>query len=422
MTTAKPEETRRVSAPATQSLDSASPAISVSPRQRTAWASILVMMATSFVLVVAEFLPPSLLPAMAASLGVTEGQAGQTVTVTALVGFFVAPTISILVPRLDRRMLLVILTTAAALSNIIVAISADFLTLLLARLLLGAALGGYWAMSIAIAARLSAPRHLGRAIMLVNTGTTVATVAGIPLGSYLGSIMDWRLIFVGIAVLSALVALALRLVLPTVAPAPASGGLRSLVDTLRVPGIRQGLTGHVLAVLGHFIAFTYIRLAIERVPGIDVSGVAILLAVFGVGGVLGNFFIGLLVDRHLAILRYVVPMLMGVSIGLLTIFPHHLWIVALAIVAWGVGFGAWLTTLSTWLGKLVPDRMESGGGLMVACFQLAITVGAGVGGLLIDSIGIVPALSLAAASSIAGGLVFGTASGARSLEPGAHSA
>lgn len=390
------------------------PAAGISaPRDRTAWASVAVMMATSFVLVLAEFLPPSLLPSMAASLGITEGQAGQAVTATAFIGFLTAPTIGILVPRLDRRLLLVLLAASAAISSALVAISADFVMLLIARLLLGAALGAFWAMSIAIAARLSAPQHLGRAIMVVNTGTTLATVAGVPVGTYLGSIMDWRLIFAGVAVITAVVAVALRLVLPPVAPAPSSGGLRSLVDTLRVHGIRMGLTGHILTVLGHFIAFTYIRLAIERVPDLDAAGVAVLLAAFGLGGVVGNFVIGLLVDRHLAVLRYIVPALIGVSIGLVTLFPEQPWVVTIAITTWGMGFGAWLTTLSTWMGRLVPDRMESGGGLVVAGFQLAITVGAGAGGLLVDAVGIVPALIVAAISAILGGVIFGSARTAR---------
>lgn len=367
------------------------------------------MMATSFVLVLAEFLPPSLLPSMAASLGITEGQAGQTVTVTAFIGFLTAPTIGILVPRLDRRTLLVILAGAAALSSAIVAVAPGFVLLLIARLLLGAALGAFWAMSIAIAASLSEPRHLGRAIMLVNTGTTVATVAGVPLGSYLGTIMDWRLIFACVAIVTVLVAVALRIALPHVPPTASSGGLRSLVDTLRVPGIRFGLTGHILTVLGHFVAFTYIRLAIDRVPGLDSVGVAALLVAFGIGGVVGNFLVGLLVDRHLAVLRFAVPLLIGVSIGIVALAPGQLWLVAVAVTTWGIGFGGWLTTLGTWMGRLVPDRMESGGGLSVAGFQLAITLGAGVGGLLIDLIGVTPALVVASASAIVGGLIFGSA-------------
>ncbi|MBF4551270.1 MULTISPECIES: MFS transporter [unclassified Pseudoclavibacter] len=376
---------------------------------KTAWAAIAAMMATSFVLVVAEFLPPSLLPSMAASLGITEGQAGQTVTVTAFVGFLTAPTIGILVPRLDRRTLLVVLAGAAALSSAVVAVAPGFVLLLIARLLLGAALGAFWAMSIAIAASLSQPKHLGRAIMLVNTGTTVATVAGVPLGSYLGTIMDWRLIFASVAIVTVVVAIALRLALPHVPPTASSGGFRSLVETLRVPGIRVGLTGHILTVLGHFVAFTYIRLAIDRVPGLDGVGVAALLVAFGIGGVIGNFVVGLLVDRHLAVLRFAVPLLIGVSIGIVALAPGQIWLVAVAVTTWGIGFGGWLTTLGTWMGRLVPDRMESGGGLSVAGFQLAITLGAGVGGLLIDLIGVTPALVVASVSAIVGGLIFGSA-------------
>lgn len=379
------------------------------PHARTAWAGILAMMATSFVLVTAEFLPPSLLTSMASSLDISEGLAGQAVTATAIVGFLVAPTIGVLAPRLDRRTLLIGLALAAAVSSALVAVSSNFVLLLVARLLLGAALGAFWAMSLAIAARLSAPQHLGRAIMLVNTGTTVATVAGVPVGTYLGSIMDWRVIFAAVAIVTAVVALALRAALPRLVAAPSSGGLRSLLDTLRVPGIRAGLAGHILVTLGHFAAFTYIRLAIERVPGLDAAGIALLLAGFGLGGVVGNVIVGMLVDRHLAILRFAVPALIGVSIAAVTAFPGELWLIWIAVSLWGVGFGSWLTTVSTWMGRLVPERMESGGGLVVAGFQLAISVGAGLGGLLIDAVGVVPALTIAAASALLGGFVFGTA-------------
>ncbi|WP_125775744.1 MFS transporter [Antribacter gilvus] len=375
---------------------------------RTAWAGIAVMMSTSFVLVLAEFLPPGLLTLMAGTLGVTEGQAGQAVTATAIAGFFTAPTIGLLFPRLDRRTLLSVLTVAAAVSSLLVAISANLWLLLLARLLLGAALGGFWAMSLAVAARLAAPQHLGRALMLVNTGTTVATVAGVPLGAYLGSILDWRFVFAGVAVLTAIVAGALRVVLPPVAPA-ATTGVTTLVETFRVPGMALGLAGHVLTIIGHFAAFAYIRLAFGEVPGLDAAGIAVMLVVFGVGGVVGNAVIGLVIDKHLRAMRYAVPLLIGTGVVLLAVLPGVAWVVYAAVGAWGFAFGAWLMVVTTWMGRLAPTRMEAGGGLLVAGFQLAITVGAGVGGLLVDSAGIQVALIAAAVSALVGGFLFGSA-------------
>ncbi|MFC9761794.1 MFS transporter [Rhodococcus jostii] len=362
-------------------------------------------MATSFTLVLAEFLPPSLLTQMAASLDITEGQAGQTVTATAFMGFLVAPVVGMMFPRLDRRTLLTGVALTAAVSNILVAISPNLVLLLVARLILGAAISGFWAMSLAIVSQLVAPERLGRGLMLVNGGTTVATVGGVPLGVYLGSVFDWRAVFVGVAVVSVLVAILLRTVLPAIAPATTTG-FRELADTLEVPGMSLGLTGHVLTVLGHFAAFTYIRLAFEQVPGIGAGGIAGLLAAFGIGGLAGNVVVGLLVDKHLNLMRLVVPALIGFGIATVALFPGQFWAVGVGATAWGIGFGAWLLVVSTWIGRLAQDRMESVGGLIVTGFQIAITLGAGLGGVVSDNAGVQMTLIAAALASLVGGTLF----------------
>ncbi len=241
--------------------------------------------------------------------------------------------------------------------------------------------------------------------MLVNGGTTVATVGGVPLGVYLGSVFDWRVVFVGVAVVSVLVAISLRAVLPAIAPATTSG-FRELADTLKVPGLSLGLVGHVLTVLGHFAAFTYIRLAFEQVPGIGAGGIAGLLAAFGIGGLAGNVVVGLLVDKNLNLMRLVVPALIGFGIATVALFPGHFWAVGVGATAWGIGFGAWLLVVSTWIGRLAQDRMESVGGLIVTGFQIAITLGAGLGGVVADNAGVQATLIAAALASLVGGTLF----------------
>lgn len=384
-------------------------ATDLTTERRTAWASVVAMMATSFVLVTAEFLPPSLLPPMAASLGITEGQAGQAVTATALVGFITAPTIAILVPRLDRRLLLVVLALVAAASNVLVAISGSMWLLLVARLLLGASIGGFWAMSIAVVSRLARPDQMGRAMMLVNTGTTLATVAGVPVGILLGSIFDWRIVFAIAAALSVVVAGLLWQILPRVEPTGPSSGLATLVETIRVPGLGRGLVGHILTVLGHFAAFTYIRVALEETSPLDDSGIALILIVFGAGSVIGGLAIGFVIDRHLAVMRGLVPLVVVLGITGLTVLPQHIPLLVVAVSAWGFSFGGWLIVVTTWIGRVAPDRMESGGGLLVAGFQLAIMLGAGVGGVLVDSVGVTVTLTVAAGLALLGGAIFATA-------------
>lgn len=352
-----------------------------SPR-RLRYAALVAMMATSFLLVTAEFLPNGVLVELADGLGVTPGQAGQTVTVTALVGFLVAPTIGLLVPRVDRRTLLVWLTAAAAVSNLLVAIAPNLALVLVARILLG------------------------------------ATVLGVPLGVLLSTLADWRVVFAGAAVVSAVVAVALRALLPRV-PAEGATGLRALAAALRHPGVGPGLAGHVLIVFGHVTAYTYIRLALERIEvgpagaALDEGAIVLLLAVFGAGGLIGNVATAAIVDRHLTLLSRVVPVLVGVPILMIVLWPHALALVAAAVLVWGAAFAAWLIVLNAWIARRLPDRLEEGGGLVVAGFQAAIMLAAGIGGLIVDAAGVANTYVTGVIAVAAGAVVFGLASRTR---------
>lgn len=399
----------------TSPLRAASPAAQPLAHTRTHWTALIVMLLTSFVLVTAEFLPSGVLTSMAAELGVTPGQAGQTVTVTAFIGFLAAPTIGILVPRMDRRTLLVLVAVLAAVSNLAVAVAPSLWLLLVARILIGVAISGFWSMSLTVAAQLASPDRLGRAMTVVSAGMTLAVVAGVPVGVYLTEIVDWRGVFLGAAALTAVVAIALRIALPPIAAAEASS-LRILADTLLRPGVRQGLAGHILIVFGHFMAYTFIRIALDQVPGLDTGFAAALLVVFGIGGVIGNLVVGALADRFLGLLRYLQPALIAGAILLAVAGQGSVILVAVAVAVWGFGFGAWPAVINTWAGRYIPDRLEAAGGLVVAGFQLAITLGAGLGGILVDTVDVRPTYVVAAGIVVVGVVLFGSA-GRRNAGP-----
>ncbi|GAB3575882.1 MFS transporter [Leifsonia lichenia] len=399
----------------TSPIRATSPAPTAPAHARTHWVALIVMLLTSFVLVTAEFLPSGVLTAMAAELGVTPGQAGQTVTVTAFVGFLAAPTIGILIPRMDRRTLLVLVAVLAAVSNLAVAVAPSLWVLLVARLLIGVAISGFWSMSLTVAAQLASPDRLGRAMTIVSAGMTLAVVAGVPVGVFLTEIIDWRGVFFGAAALTAIVAVALRLSLPPIAPAAASS-LRILGDTLRRPGVRQGLAGHILIVFGHFMAYTFIRLALDQVPGLDTGLAAGLLVLFGIGGVVGNLVVGALADRFLGLLRYLQPAFIAFAILLSVVGQGSVIVVAIAVAVWGFGFGAWPAVINTWAGRYIPDRLEAAGGLVVAGFQLAITLGAGIGGILVDSVDVRTTYVVAVIVVAVGVVLFGSAGRRRAVQ------
>ncbi|MDR2996942.1 MAG: MFS transporter [Microbacterium sp.] len=378
------------------------------PRLR--YGALITMMAMSFLLVTAEFLPGGVLTEIAADIGVTPGQAGPMVAVTALAGLIVAPTIGLVLPRLNRRALLVWMAVGATVSNAIVAIAPSLPLLLAGRVLLGAALSGFWAMSITVAAKIAGPERLGKAVMFTSAGTSLATVAGVPIGVMLSEVLDWRAVFGFAAVATALLAIALRMLLPSV-PAESSASLSTLLGTLRLPGIGLGVAGHVLVVLGHFLAFTYIRLALERVTDaghpLDASAIIVLLALFGAGGLVGNIVIGMIIDRTYRVFAVVSPLVIAFGTLAVIAASGSPVLVGVAAFVWGFFFASWLLIVNTWVGHRMPDRLEAGGSIVVVGFQAAIMIAAGLGGLLVDGLGIVPVYVLGAVLLAIGAVLFG---------------
>ncbi len=149
------------------------------------WMGIVSLALGVFGLVTAEFLPASLLTAMAADLNISVGAAGQAVTATAAVAALAALTIPLLTRNFDRRFVLLGLSLLLVVSNVLAATANSFFVLIIARVLLGIALGGFWSMAAALAMRMVPDNLFARAMSIVLTGVSVATVCAAPLGAIL---------------------------------------------------------------------------------------------------------------------------------------------------------------------------------------------------------------------------------------------
>jgi predicted MFS family arabinose efflux permease len=351
---------------------------------RSGWPGVIALMVAIFTLVTSEFLPASLLPLMAGDFGITEGVAGQVVTATALVGMVAGPAMGPLFPRLDRKRLLVGLLVLALLANLLTAVAPNYLLVVVARLVLGVAIAGTWSMALAVSSHLVPAHKLGRAMSVVNLGVAGATVAAVPLGALISTYAGWRAVFWAVAVATA-VAIVLFVVLMPSIPARAGGGLRTLVDVLRSRVVLLGLVGLAVLVAGHFGTYTFIRTAAEGVSGLTPATIAVLLAVYGVGGLIGNLLSGFVADRHLGLALVMVPLLIAAGIVTFSLSTGTPFLVFVAVALWGLGFGAVPTTSQTWISRAEPDRVEAAGGLVVATFQLAIALGAALGGVLLDT-------------------------------------
>ena len=352
-------------------------------RAQPAWGAVISMALGVFGLVTAEFLPASLLTPMAADMGITEGMAGQAVTVTAAVALLTSLLISTATRRIDRRHVLLGFSTLLVASNLLVAFAPNLTVLLFGRVLLGVALGGFWTMSIATMMRLVPEDLVPRGLSIMFSGVSAATIAAAPLGSYFGDLLGWRNVFLMAAILGLLALVVQFMTLPRLAPTGLTR-LRTLFDVLMRPRVGLGMLAAALVFTGHFAFFTYIRPFLETVTGVGVNGVAAILLGFGVANFLGNYLGGWMVERNLRLTMIMMPLLMG-TLGVALVVLESTPATDAALVAmWGLAFGAIPVAWSTWLTRTVPDEAESASGLLVAAINMAIATGAALGGLIFD--------------------------------------
>ncbi|KGM33976.1 MFS transporter, partial [Inquilinus limosus] len=288
-------------------------------REEPAWGAVFSMTLGVFGLVTAEFLPASLLTPMAADLGVTEGLAGQAVTATAVVALVTSLLVSAATRRIDRRHVLLAFSILLTVSNLLVAFAPGLPALLLARVVLGVALGGFWTMAAATVMRLVPDALIPRALSLLFSGVSAATVAAAPLGSYFGDIIGWRGVFL-IAAALGLLALAVQVAtLPRMAPNTRTS-LRTLVEVLARPQVGFGMLAVLLVFTGHFAFFTYIRPFLETVTGVGITGVSGILLGFGIANFLGTFLGGFLLERSMRLTMMLMPLTMGIlGLGLVAV-------------------------------------------------------------------------------------------------------
>ncbi|HVI53745.1 MAG TPA: MFS transporter [Luteibacter sp.] len=358
----------------------------VAVTEQPAWGAVFAVTLGVFALITAEFLPASLLTPMAASLGVTEGMAGQTVTATAAVALVTSLLISVLTRNTDRRIVLLSFSVLLVASNLLVAFAPTLSLVLVGRVLLGIAIGGFWTMSAAVAMRLVPEAMVPRALSIIFSGVSVATVAAAPLGSYFGHLIGWRNVFLIATVIGVLAFFWQLVVLPKMAPT-GSARMGTLVDVMKRPAMRAGMISVLLVFTGHFAFFTYLRPFLEGVTGVGVNGLSVILLGFGVANFIGTSLAGFVLERSLRMTLLLMPLAMSAIALALVALGRAPIADALLVALWGMAFGAVPVAWTTWITKTVPDEAESGGGLIVAAVQFAITLGAAAGGLVFDRAG-----------------------------------
>jgi predicted MFS family arabinose efflux permease len=351
-----------------------------------AWGAVLALSLAAFALVASEFMPVSLLTPVAADLQITEGQAGQAISISGLFAVLASLLVSSLAGRLDRKILLLGLTALMVVSGTVVSLAPNYLVFMVGRALIGVAIGGFWSMSAATTMRLVPDEAVPRALAILNGGNALAMVVAAPLGSFLGDLFGWRAAFFCTVPLAAL-ALAWQFVSLPPMRAEARSRAGDAFKLLGQPVVALGMLAVSLFFMGQFSLFTYLRPFLETVTQVDVSVLSLLLLLMGVTGFVGTSLIGGFLNNGLYRILVAFPLVMVAIAVALIAFGGSLVAVAVLLGFWGLVATSAPVGWWTWVARTLPKDAEAGGGLMVAVVQLAITLGATLGGVLFDAAG-----------------------------------
>jgi predicted MFS family arabinose efflux permease len=348
--------------------------------------AVLAMTLCAGALIASEFMPVSLLTPLAADLGMTEGQAGQVISISGLFAVVTSLFTSAAAGQRDRRSVLLAFTLLMIVSGATVAFAPNYAVLMVGRALLGVSIGGFWAMSTATVMRLVGPDQVPKALAILNGGNALAATVAAPLGSFLGAYIGWRGAFFCVVPLAALT-LAWQMVTLPPLPAQQQSGAGAVFRLLGRAQVATGMLAILFLFMGQFALFTYLRPFLETVTGVDVSTLSLILLVMGVTGLVGTYLVGWFLKRSASSVLVCIPLGMAAIAIAMVALGQHTAATAALLAGWGligtpapVGWGIWLS-------KTLPKDAEAGGGLMVATIQLAITLGASVGGVLLDRSG-----------------------------------
>ncbi len=326
------------------------------------------------------FVVAGVLPVIAKETGVTEALAGQLVTAFSLTYGLGAPVLVVLTGSFSRNRVLLAALGAFCLSNIGSALAPNFPALLLTRILVGCCAAVFGPLAYTIGATLAPPEKRGQALALVASGFTLSTVLGLPLGTWIGEHFGWRLSFSLVAGLSgAAFTMLLLWGLPKATETPALS-LRARLAPIKEQRLLLALIPALLWNLGIYMVYTYIAPLLQQ--NLHTTDVSPFLLAYGLGPALGNWVVGVIIDR-VGSTRPIFVFLVGLLIvePLLALTTHSVLGALLTLFLWGACVPMLFTPQQHRLLRLAPEHANVLLALNNSTFYLGIAGGAALGGL-----------------------------------------
>ncbi|MFF4961100.1 Cmx/CmrA family chloramphenicol efflux MFS transporter [Streptomyces sp. NPDC001222] len=333
-----------------------------------------------------EFMLSGVLPSISHDLGVPLASAGLLVSAFAVGMLVGAPLLGLVTLRMPRRVALIGFQLVFIAAHVAAALVPSFGFLLAMRVVSAMAYAGFWALASVAAVSLVDASQRGRAVSVVVSGLSVATIVGVPAGTVLAQHAGWQAAFWAVAALTALSAVALMIVLPggrgTAAEQPVlSAELRSL----RVPRLWVAYGTTALSVAANFAIFAYLGALLQDVTGLSEGLVPVVLGIYGVGALAGLTVGGRAADRTPFALLLCGMGSFAVVAAVLAVTAGSVWAAIPLVVLLGAAEFSVTPAVNARVFSILGETRTLGGAVNIAAFNVGIAAAPMVSGLVIGT-------------------------------------
>ncbi|PEQ84002.1 MFS sugar transporter [Bacillus sp. AFS006103] len=379
--------------------------------------ALLALAVSAFAIGTTEFISVGLLPLIAEDLHIPVTTAGLTVSLYALGVTFGAPVLTSLTSRMSRKILLLWIMIVFIIGNGIAASATTINVLLAARVISALSHGVFMSIGSTIAADLVPANRRASAISIMFSGLTVATVTGVPFGTFIGQQYGWRLAFILIVIVGIIGFIANWSLIPSFLK---KGTRTSTRDQFKLLTNGRLLLLFAITALGYggtFVVFTYLSPLLQEITGFKEGSIAIILLAYGLAIALGNMMGGKLSNRNpIGSLLYMFIVQAVVLLVLMFTAPFKIagliTIILMGLLAFMnvPGLQVYVVILAE---RYVPSAVDVASALNIAAFNAGIAIGSYLGGIITDSIGLIHTTWIGALMVLAAAILTGVS---RALE------
>ncbi|RGW66877.1 MFS transporter [Enterococcus durans] len=356
--------------------------------------TLLALVINAFAIGSTEFISVGLMPLIVNSFHVTLAQAGLTVSLYAIGVTIGAPLLTVLTGKWNRKYLMIVIMLLFIIGNLVAAFALSFSMLLAGRIISALAHGLFMSVSSVIAADVVEPNKRASAIAIMFTGLTVATVTGVPLGTFIGQQTNWHFTFIFIAIIGALGLIANLFLIPKHLPIPGVVDLRGIIRIFKNKFLLGSFIVTALGYGGIFAAYTYLTPILEDKIGYSAHAVVLLLVVYGIMVAIGNTIGGHFSNKQPLKSLSLMFGLLSLSLVFLfvAILSNQLILATLATLVLGLFSFMNVPGLQLYVVQLAeeytPKDITLASAFNISAFNIGIAFGSFVGAQVTKSIGV----------------------------------